>query len=206
MTTDEFNSTSKEYLLLGAKETYRNASSHYLFAEQASSLGHFGIANSLLILSVEECIKSIILTAGYFNIEVPFEIKPFFSDHKTKHGQAAELQPLLNELWKIKDLLIAIFKNRESPAKLLIELGLTWVLVSIGLKNMQLEDFKAWWGKANYQKNCGLYVGFENGKWILPSEISKEDYERTLIITKPFIECLTIVNELRSDDYKLLSS
>jgi AbiV family abortive infection protein len=160
-------------LLLGAKASFANAQSHFRVAESAASIAEYGIGNSLLILSVEECVKSMILTAGFLGIEIPFDVSPFFKDHKTKHGQAAEIQPLLNEVWKLRDVFIDFFKNKRSVFDTVVGLTFTWSFTSIGLKNQPLKDFTESWKQANPQKNNGFYVGYNGSGWQSPATFGK---------------------------------
>lgn len=205
MTDEQFKVCSKEVLLEGAKASFANAQSHFRVAEASASIGEYGIGNSLLILSVEECVKSMILTAGFLGIEIPFDVSPFFRDHKTKHGQAAEIQPLLNEVWRLKDIFIDFLKSKRSVFDTVIGLTLTWVFTSIGFKDKPLKDFTEWWRQANTQKNNGFYVGFNGTAWRSPITIDKGTYEETLSLAKPFVECLEVVNYLKLQDLELFS-
>lgn len=201
----QFRSCSKEVLLEGAKISFANAQSHFRVAESAALIEEFGIANSLLILSVEECVKSMILTAGFLGIEIPFNVAPFFKDHKTKHGQAAEIQPLLNDVWKLKDVFIDFLKNKRSVFDTVIGLALTWVFTSIGLKDKPLKDFTEWWRQANAQKNNGFYVGYNGTTWQTPVTIRKNTFDETMSLARPFVECLEVVNHLKLQDLELFS-
>ncbi len=204
MENELFKSISKDKLYIGAQETYNNALAHYNVAQLASQNNHFGIANSLLILSVEECIKCMLLLAGYFNITIPFNVEPFFYDHKRKHKEAAEIQPIIEKLWKFKNLFVDIFRKRKSVFSFVLNVTLSSVLIAVGLKNVKLDDFSKWWKDANRLKNLGFYVGFESGNWTLPNEIIETTYQDTLAIAKPFIEFLEIVKHIRPEDYKIL--
>lgn len=201
----QFRSCSKEVLLEGAKISFANAQSHFRVAESAASIEEFGIANSLLILSVEECVKSMILTAGFLGIDIQFDVSPFFKDHKTKHGQAAEIQPLLNEVWKLKDIFIDFLKNKRSVFDTVIGLTLTWVFTSIGLKDKPLKDFTEWWRHANDQKNNGFYVGYNGTTWQAPVTIGKNIFDETMSLARPFVECMEVVNHLKLQDLELFS-
>jgi AbiV family abortive infection protein len=207
MTTEDFNKIPKEDLLIAAKETEKNARSLFNVAQNTASSKGFGIANSLMILAAEECVKSAILTAGYFNVELPFDIKPFFSDHKTKHSQAAEIQPAVNFIWGIRDAYVKALKNRKSNYGAFFEIAFVNVIALIvsQISSKPVGDFSAWWKTANIQKNDGFYVGYYNGKWNFPSGITNEIYTQTLTIVQPFVECLQIINEIRPGDNLLFS-
>lgn len=206
----EFHSMSKEDLLVAAKEAQKSGQSHFNVAENAATMKHYGIANSLLILAVEECIKSAILTAGFFSVKLPFEIDEFFKDHRTKHIQAAEIQPLVNFISSAREVYIDILRNRKSVFGTFFKFAMANVFTAIFFefneKIKQFRDFGSWWNLANNQKNNGFYVGFFDGQWKFPTNINEETYLQTLSMAKPFVECLQVVQELRSDDYLLFSN
>lgn len=114
MTNDQYLNTSKTECLQAAKQCHNSAADHYQVAESAASFQKFGIANSLMILSVEESIKLMLFGARFFNVEVPFDVAPYFKIHAEKHKQAAEIQPLLNKVWHFKDLFANILRDRKS--------------------------------------------------------------------------------------------
>lgn len=205
MTNEEFSNCPKARLLVGAQASYENALALYKVANNAATANEFGVGNSLLILSIEECIKSMILTAGYFNINLPFDIKPYFSDHKKKHLQANEIQPVITALNHVRRVFIDILRNRKSPQGTLINLGIAWLFFWLVNKSKKIELTADWWNQANTVKNNGLYVGYVDNKWKTPREIDQDTFNTTLAIAQPFIECLEIITELKSDDYKLLN-
>jgi AbiV family abortive infection protein len=207
MKNAEFLACSKEELLVAAKASQRSAEGHFSVAKNAASIKQFGIANSLLILAVEECVKSAILTAGYFSINLPFDIEPYFKDHKTKHAQAAEIQPVINFIWKIKEAFTDTLENRKSAYGTVFKMALVQVFASIGIKlnNQPFENFEAWWKGANVQKNNGFYVGYFDGRWNFPTDNIEDAYLQTLSIVQPFVECLHIIQSLRMGDNLLFS-
>jgi AbiV family abortive infection protein len=207
MTTEDFTKIPKEDLLIAAKEAKKSALGLFNVAQNASRLQEFGVANSLLILASEECIKSAILTAGYFNVPLPFDIRPFFSDHKTKHLQAAEIQPAINIIWAFREAYIKTLKNRKSDYATFFGMLMVNLFAAIALQigNKPIRDFTNWWRKANAQKKDGFYVGYHDGKWNFPSSVTKETYEQTLTMVQPFVECLQIIQEIKPGDNLLFS-
>ncbi|MCD0464069.1 AbiV family abortive infection protein [Flavobacterium sp. ENC] len=77
----------------GACLTLENAKNHFLAAETLSNQNLHGIAISLLILSSEEYIKSLILLnlSGDDNFLDAKEKEELFKNHKFKHKNIAEL-------------------------------------------------------------------------------------------------------------------
>lgn len=206
MKDTDFYQCSKEDLLIAAKESQNSAQSLFETAKNAASNHRFGLANSLVILSVEECIKSAILLAGYFSIKLEFDVEPYFKDHKAKHDQAAEIQPLINIVCKIRDVYSDILKNRQSAHGTIFKLVLTHLAATIGVHiGVEPKDFTKWWNEANKFKKNGFYVGFYDGKWTFPSSVDENSYKEALAMTRPFVECLQIVHDLRPNDYLELS-
>jgi AbiV family abortive infection protein len=209
MKNSEFHSQPKDELLDAAKECQKSAQSLFETAEDAALKKRYGIANSLMILSAEECIKSAILLAGYFNVTLPLDVEPFFKDHKTKHDQAAEIQPVINFVWTIREVYINILRDRKSSYGTVFNMALTHLFATIGFKigseNIQAKDFGKWWKGANTQKNNGFYVGFFNDKWNFPSNATEDTYLQTLDMARPFVESLQIVNQLKAGDNLLFS-
>jgi len=208
MTNQDLKSTNKEILLEGAKHCADNAKRHYSSAQKIADIGNYGIAKSHLILSVEESIKCMVIVAGYFNIELQMDIRPIFRDHKAKHLQAFEIQSFIDFIYSIKLPIKQAIKTKKLNLKLSLMLATGLVLDSVlnrlFSKNKK-EETKAWWTKANQQKNDGFYVDFKNNEWIIPESISEDDFLQSLNIAEPFIECVEIVHELKDTDHLLLS-
>ncbi|SRR5260221_2543179 len=218
MTDQDFYSEAKESLLEGAKLCLKNAAIHRACAEQCVLIGNFGIGNSLLILASEECIKCMILTAGYFSVPLPFPIRPFFKHHWVKHNQAAEMHPLMEGLFHLGEHLKSLFKEREasnfgfafdvtfSVATYLIFQSVGEKLASeFGNKNEPLEDKTNFWKEAGNNKNNGFYVDFENGRWIVPASFDENEYDRTLKMVSPFLSLLEFIEGIKPNDYKEIS-
>lgn len=151
MTTEEFNKLSKPDSLNGAREAIRQAKALHQLARNAADSQNYGIANSLMILSVEESIKSMILLAGYFSITLTFEIKPFFSIHSAKHDQASGIQPMINLVWKVRNLFVFAFKKRGNLLTALVGI-IVLQAVDKFTGNSVPENFNEWWKNANNQK------------------------------------------------------
>jgi len=207
MTTQEFNSAKKETLLEGAKLCYENAKVHQITSERAAAVEHYGVANSHLILGVEECVKSLILMAGYFNLALPGPIEPYFSDHAKRHKEARQIQPFLEKLVKFSEVLKSIF-SRKSQSKfgLSFDVILTWALATVLDKVFPTtpRNFDAFWKKANHNKNKGLYVDFVDGKWVTPSVITKIEYAEAFEMSNSFLSFLDFITMIQPEDYKEL--
>jgi len=204
MTNEILVSMSKKDVLFGAQHAYYNAKSLYTGGLQLGANGNYGTANALLILSTEECVKCMILAAGFINVKIDFKIEPFFKDHKTKHKKAGEMQKFINSFSLFKTALTDVFEKRKSAFSIVVNLGIAAVLSSVDFGKGDSTRFAKWWAEeANEMKNNGLYVGYFNGKWSLPTDVTKATFDDTIQLTKPFIEALEPIRKFKDDDYKL---
>lgn len=147
------------------------------------------LANSLMILSAEECVKCLVLFALYFDVPVPFEIKPIFSKHEAKHIQGKDLHGFIKTISVVFDL--------YSPKKSIRAKAI------IGLVADMIGDSREaeWWDKANGRKNDGLYVGYRQDDFQSPGKVTKETYNVSSEIVQRFIRVLEKTDFLKPDDF-----
>jgi AbiV family abortive infection protein len=200
MTTEDFNNCSRNDLLFAVKECIRQARGHYDVAGQAAKLGNYGIGNSLLILSVEEAVKGMILMTGFFGIKFPYDVEPFFANHKIRHDQAPQIQAFVNIVWRIRDSYLSIACERQLDWRAFVKLGVDLAVASISTPDTSQEAFSTWWSTANKLKNDGFCIGFYDGKWAVPSQVTKAIYDHSLGMARPFVECLGIINQLEPNE------
>lgn len=185
----------KTFINLSAKESkdihfaiYKNAlqlkSDAVLLAENRSS---YSSATSLLVLSTEEVIKSILvcLHSENHNVYKLKESGKFFKDHKIRHQivQLIEMgSGLLESVMKYQDRIPAkLLKTKVSWFDDLINGAIDIIssarpLLDATNRIEKLEGF-------NDVKNNGFYVNYRDAL-ILPQEaITKQVYEETLLIT-----------------------
>jgi AbiV family abortive infection protein len=205
MTNEEFGALTKDTQLEGSKLCFKNAKVHFECANKVADAGHFGIANSLLILAAEESIKGMILAAVYFNVSLPFEIDLFFRLHKVKHQQAEEMQPFLGDMQLLSEALAGILEQRASSQwGLKVDVGLVLTFFSVinrffGKERSEVNNF---WKKANGAKNRGFYIDIQNGRWIDPVIITESDFHESLKEIQPYLTIAKFVEQLQPDDYK----
>src|SRR5437763_859958 len=135
MTNAMLEQMEKNDILLGAKESFSSAKSLFESANLIAKNRVFGPANSLLILSVEECIKCFILTSVYFGRDLNFNVEPFFSRHGDKHKEAAKLQEYINEFSSFAPLLTDTLRYGRPKAKTLVASGLSLLFTLPKTKN-----------------------------------------------------------------------
>lgn len=197
MTEEEFSTLDKPQLLKGAKLCALNADDLFEGALSLEKLENHGAANSLMILSVEEYIKATVLLAGYCNVELGFDVKPIFGNHKSKHDQGARIVPILDLI----DVVSGILDKEKSRSESVLEF-VNFVLKRASKENQ--DKIENWWREANNEKNNGFYVGYRNGNWQGPSRILKESYYESKKIVEKFRRISKLLNLINPDDYKLL--
>ena len=199
----QLNSVTKEELLVGAKHCIDNAQSLFKSGRSIGEKSNYGHGCSMLVLSIEEAVKCLVLIAKFFNVEVPDSAIKVFYDHKYKHGQGKEIQPLLSTIeWlskNIKDL-------RKTSKILILDLGILFLFQGVLDKFLKENDKnKEWWISANSLKNAGLYVNYIDGSWRTPESVDPLIFARTLKIARSFVETLAVVKQIQPEDYKIIS-
>lgn len=172
-----------------AQELFQNAS---LIAEQAKSYSN---ATSLLILSLEETIKAIIIKLHSEGLKI-YKIdgvQKFVNDHKIRH-QIAQLIETGSGLVEVYESWI---ESKNKPPKFKkkwlnnITNGLQAAL-KFNETFQRVEKLK----KFNDLKNQGLYAGYSNGL-ILPKDgVTEKDFEEVKEIVKrtfKFYQLLKII-------------
>lgn len=151
---------------------------------------NYGLANSLLILCSEECIKCFVLLSVALGVPVPFEIPQIFSSHQAKHVTGKELHGFVRAFTFFLGLL-----SKKRSQKIESILGLAFEFFG---DNREIE----WWDKANYLKNDGLYVDFRNNKFRRPQEISEQTYVTSKEIVNRLLALLEKMKYLKAEDFK----
>lgn len=148
----------------------------------------YSSATSLLILSAEEVIKSILVllhVEGY-NVYKLKETHKFFFDHKIRH-QIAQLIEMGSGI--IKSM---IKYDEQQPTKLL-KTKVNWLnnlvngffdIVKAAEPILNATDRINKLQKFNDLKNMGLYVDYRNTLLLPQTEITENIYKETLIITE----------------------
>lgn len=184
-------------LLKGFELCINNCNSHFKCAQEIERIEEYGIANSHLVLSSEEGIKALLFLCRILGIDLSeLPISPFFKKHAPKHQAARQLywefkysnyinQIVIDEL---KKNIIEYVINDNGKLKVDEDKYRKDFIRESALKNRQIkiqqwrsnwdkEDRELkWWNKADYYKNRGFYVNYNNSKWESPSEITKEIY------------------------------
>ncbi|MEQ6119252.1 AbiV family abortive infection protein [Reichenbachiella sp. MALMAid0571] len=202
MNNKQFKELDKSILLDGAKKSGENARNLYSNGIHLAKVNQYASANSLLILSMEECVKSIVLFAGYVEIDLPFDVNPIFYKHKFKHIQGKEMMPIVSLLATGLRTIEYLEAPKSNKMKSIIESIKPFISI---LSPYFKKKFNNWWDSADQLKNEGLYVGYYNNSWNTPSKITIKEFQQTRNIVRPFVDILKLIDQIDSEDYKMLN-
>src|ERR1700679_2514040 len=121
--------------LQGFELTYENAKELFTAAEILETKKKFSIANSLLILSVEEAVKAYILFSQHlFPEENVGNIEDFFNDHSYKLDSIRNLIAFSNLMKKMLELFYEpVIKNIDEPDE-----------IRLPIRKQSFENLIAW--------------------------------------------------------------
>jgi AbiV family abortive infection protein len=194
MESTEYNKLTEAQAKEGFILCFENAETHYNMAVLIASKNHFPMANSHLVLAMEEATKAIFLFVKYFKNETEFDVKGLFQRHKHKHDFARENYDFFHE--KVVEYLRLMqlgnytlfteehFAELEKTDEIEAWSQKMWLeafdTISKQIINLNLKEshptIKKWFNKADKNKTRGFYVDFWNKEWKKPSEITEDDY------------------------------
>jgi len=201
---------SKTFLNLDKKEslevsdhTIKNAIILQETAKYAAENKNFGVATSLMILSIEEVIKAQVLFFQGVGIRV-HRIKnanKIFSSHKDKHQVATQLQ-----FSKIVEGFIKAMnyepkgKKYKTGVRFMDSLlgglhDIANIIVPVTLISKSIEQMSEnveWLEKANDLKNRGFYVDYKS-EIKLPQDITIDTFEKASSINKECYDLYRII-------------
>lgn len=212
MATSESSSTpSSRKSKIGAKLVMENAERHYRCANHLHEICEFGMAQSHLVLSLEEAIKSVFL---YFKgLGIPIR-QNILSDLLKKHKPRLEIGGgsyfLIGlVVWVVSSLTTAMedAKGKTDRERKLIRKKTMKRIIDELNKSAESEsndtEFNRvvlpaliWWKAANEKKKAGFYADFQNGNWYSPNMISKEDYLQSVEIANNVIRNIRVFYEI----------
>lgn len=172
----------------------------------ANTRGFYSSATSLLILSSEEVIKSILvrLHAEGYNIYKLKEASRFFREHKIRHQLAQLIEMgsgLIESMMKYEEQKPAkVFKSEKMLGRLLNELidfgKASWPFFDSTKRINELQAF-------NDLKNKGFYVDYRNSLLLPRNEVTEAIYDRTLFLTERVFRFSKLVRILFHDKIEL---
>lgn len=169
-----------------------NAKKHFSVALVAKDIS-FGIANSHLILAIEEAAKADILERITINSEWlnHIDLDKWFSDHKYKHNES--LKYLLADSFLVDFLKRVLDQDSTVDLKKVRFSDNQFFDLAENVRentHEKLDSNKKWLKGANNQKNLGFYVNFNkvDGTWNGPFNITQEQFELSLEMVANYIE------------------
>jgi|GEM_PF-2645247 len=186
-----------------------NAHRHKRIAAILAENGEYGSAIAHLVLSSEELLKGAILLGEGVGIKLRSKIKGinrFFNDHKIRHEFAAFINALGFITSMMFEWLNAVKDKNEGVLK---ELTIEYRLIKNGdekkssyiQKLLFVFEGSEWWMKADYFKQRGFYVGFNN-QVLTPDVYTETDYMLAFqIVESLFKNIETIIAEVEKGSY-----
>lgn len=169
----------------GAILTARNAGRLRRSALTLSQVRSFGPAVALLILAAEEAIKSAVLLARSYGLDLaPDGIDPYMRWHSSRMEMARSLLIAAHYSQQVVKADVA----KASVETLLSEMMQKFVddLVSSRIP-AEVTSLKSWWREANELKQRGFYVDRAGNGWTTPDSVGLECFDQTLHMVDPVI-------------------
>lgn len=206
-----FHKLSEEELFKGMKTCLNNSNNHFKCAEELEKIAQYGIANSHLILSAEEGIKSLLFLSKILDINIKeIDISSYFKKHKPKHTTAKEIywsfkynEQINSEATESIKIRINEYIFKQNGQYILDEdrikkdMNREVLLRGRQLKYRQWKTSwdiekkeEKWWDKADYYKNRGFYVNNYNNQWETPDDITNEIYSESKVIVTNLLSYL----------------
>ncbi|GEM_PF-6024649 len=188
----------------GACLAIKNAKNLVLGAKALGQQALYGPAMALLVIAVEESVKSTVLARHYLSDMVPKlavslntseQVKKVLSkDHSPRHLKAA-LQYLGSQGVKEPGPYLAVLLSDPGNRDLFRDLFIgdnfesqREALTTLLLKSSTAENVIKWLFSANRRKQAGMYVDYKDAAWSTPSTISEADYEEAISIVEAFVD------------------
>lgn len=198
----EFNNLTIEQAREGFNLCAGNADIHYEVAELIANKGHYPMANSHLILAMEEAVKAIFLYLKYNHKDVDIDVKKMFKKHQHKHEFArdnfdvfykkgVEVLSQMNEAQKVsfsESVLSDLGEIEADSIRFTMQAFEARYKrrASLNLK-ASWTNIKKWFNKADLKKSRGFYVDFQSKHWQKPEEITKDDYRFSEFVCWTFV-------------------
>ncbi|MHB8390670.1 MAG: AbiV family abortive infection protein [Acidobacteriaceae bacterium] len=182
----------------GYKVALENTKRLMTCADNIATVREYGPANSLLILSLEECVKAGFLFVWGIANSAPSnaaDIIKMLRQHQFKHYLGYLVQLMLgNAVSMVNDQSVLTRVDNEfrdldpSDGETIMKRFVEFVseFTSAAMQktqsdlssNMDIGD-RNWWREVNLLRNRGFYTDYEGHAWRTPETVSREDFERT---------------------------
>lgn len=166
----------------------------------------YGIANSVMILCAEECMKTFALYNYFVNRTDEYNIDDFFKLHKPKLSLAdkgfIKITSYVRARLEVEKEYLKSFPNANNYDNLPNEYQqMVRDKMELYIKEV---DYDGFWLKQNEIKQNGFYVGINSeGNINNPLSITKDIFEKTNKIVKPLLMLIFGYSELTMKEYNI---
>lgn len=178
MKFERIKNLSNLEIINGIEFCYQNSNDLFKSALKLKETKSFGISISLIILSVEELIKSFSLFQLMILEKEEKEIFRDIFESNNLHKSRNKLALFFNEIYKItkSEQIVELEKKHNGEDKYLAEYLISEKIIQRSILNTEKEKntSKNWFSHANTFKNNGLYVEY-NKKWFSPKRFTEKD-------------------------------
>ena len=178
-------SGERESFFEGYKLALKNAKELLKSAKLVAENKNYGIANSLLVLAAEERIKAFEFLKRSMGA-VGNQTIPLYK-HKEKHKYIWNIRHIKywsDEFGEIFAKVILRKYFKKAPRKL-----------SKQKKVLSKNEIRQWYNKADSKKKLGFYVDKKEGKWNIPSQIKKTEFDKSVLIVRDTFKIITEFEE-----------
>jgi len=209
---------------LDEQQQYTGIKAYYLNSLELKNIGislaqqkKFGLATSVVILSIEELIKAFSVFLVYVGETNPNIINPTFNA-KNVHQSRLKLASAYNfafgfidqsRLKKTLNQKKKALSNVEAPSFKNTKELMNWVEIQLDILvnsvnqnelgmpliseielNNKFKGYTDWYSKAQKIKEKGFYTDYINNKWHIPQNMTKKDYDEALKYSKITFETI----------------
>jgi AbiV family abortive infection protein len=184
---ESIKTLSNKSLIDGIRHCFDNSNNLFDSAIVLKRNKKFGVATSILILSIEALIKSLSLLNMLVSDNDDKEMVKEIFESKDLHKNRLEFALFMNVYLQSVNFekIGQAIESNENPEDFLSsffsETNMTKIFNKVEKEKQTLNN---WFSHANENKNLGLYVAFNNNKWYTPDKITSEDFKKSLKETK----------------------
>lgn len=192
-------SLSKDECISISEATLKNAKSKFDDSELLAQNGSYGTGSSLLITSMEESIKSLILaldgTGFQFRSRAP-RIKSLFNNHGLRY-QFAIILSIVAVFEKDFQKLEVMIKSRFDFTSIALDSNriMRWAKLKIHSIKKEIE----WFEEIAYHRERGLYLDV-NKELIDPESVTKREFKLIAQRVRGVISLVEFIHELSRED------
>lgn len=206
---NQLKKLTRKDLIKGSDLALQNAVKLIESADLLTSRYMFGHANSLVILGVEEGIKSFVLYLyAIFSPKQEKLLCEVFTKHKAKHEVWAFIE-MLNTMISMFIAVGQLYKDLEEQKVVKTEdCGSLSINEATSILKQwadetanPLQEIKEWYLKANNKKNVGFYVDYIDQKWVNPLDLCEEDYLLSKKHAKKLISNLEELKKINQSEF-----